>query len=318
MATLTYTPDGGQELDLGKYAPGYKSTIAGKWGVHTLPGQQGSLKEDLGDGDLKTTIRLQFPTVEEYNAYVPILATQRRGVLLHPTKGSRQTIIRELTEEQTWTESGDARLVDVTFEDAVVGQASGFRAGPAARAQALTQQSYAADESMGTLRETIFGRPSLDARSRVVTAQAACTASTTASREYANAAMESFSLGLYGPTTRQQLISLPPLVEQALVSIRLVSSAADIQTTINALEIMLFSAAQLDEAIRAAQPIPITVHIRQQPGQSVYSFAQSRYGQLPLTPAQMRDRVGLIMRLNPQIRRPDLIPAGTAIVCPVQ
>ena len=44
MADLTYTPDGGDEINLGKYAPGYKSIVAGKWGVHTLPGQQGSLK----------------------------------------------------------------------------------------------------------------------------------------------------------------------------------------------------------------------------------------------------------------------------------
>lgn len=318
MADLTYTPDGGDEINLGKCAPGYKSTIAGKWGVHTLPGQQGSLKEDLGDGDLRTTIRLQFPTTAEYDAIVPILATKRRGVLLHPTRGARQSVIRELREEQTWTESGDARLVDVDFEDAVVGQASGFRAGPAARSQTVVQQSYAADEAMTTLRETIFARPNLAARTLVVTAQTACTASTTAARSYATSAMEAFSLGLYGPTTRQDLLALTPLVQNVLITTCLVSSAADIQTTINALEIMLFSATQLDEAIRAAQPIPVTVFIRQQPGQSVYSFAQSRYGRTALNPAQMRDRVSLIMRLNPNIQRPSLIPEGTAVVCPVQ
>lgn len=318
MADLTYTPDGGAEINLGKYAPGYKSAIAGKWGVHVLPGQQGSLKEDLGDGDLKTSVRLQFVTPDDYNAVVPVLSTKRRGLLLHPTRGSRQTVIRELREERTWTESGNATMVDVEFEDAVVGQAYGFKAGPSARSGTVVSSSYGADQAMAELRTVIFARPNLLARSAVVSAQAACTASTTAARSYAAAALDAFALGLYGPTTRQNLLALTPLVQDALIATRLVSSAADIQPTINALEIMLFSATQLDQAIRDAQPIPITVTIRQQPGQSIYSFAQMRYGQSALTSAQMRDRASLILRLNPQIRRPSLIPEGTQVVCPVQ
>lgn len=317
MADFTYTPDDGEEINLGKYAPGFRSSIAGKWGKHVLPGQQGSLKEDLGDGDLRTSVKLQFPTREEYDAVVPVLSRKRRGILLHPRRGARQTVIMELREEVAYTESGEATLVDVEFEDAVVGQAFGFRAGPASRASTVVDSSLVADQAVADLRTVIFLRPNLLARQYVITAQANVNAGTTAARSYANTALEAFSFGLYGPTTRANLLALTPLVQTALVTTRLVSSAADIQPTINALEVMLFSATQLDEAIRAAQPIPITTRIRQTPGQSVYSLAQQAYGRSGKTAAEMRELVGLIMRLNPQIRRPSLIPEGTAVVRPV-
>lgn len=317
MADFTYTPDDGDEINIGKYAPGFRSAIAGKWGKHVLPGQQGSLKEDLGDGDLRTSVKLQFPTREEYDAVVPVLSRKRRGILLHPRRGARQTVIMELREEVTYTESGEATIVDVEFEDAVVGQAFGFRAGPAARASSVTDSSHVADQAISDLRTVIFSRPSLTARQFVLVAQQNVNTSTAAARSYADTAMEAFTFGLYGPTTRASLLALTPLVQNSLVTTRLVSSAADIQTTVNALEVMLFAATQLDEAIRAAQPIPITTRIRQTPGQSVYSLAQQAYGRSGKTSAQMRELVGLIMRLNPQIRRPSLIPEGTAVVRPV-
>jgi hypothetical protein len=205
----------------------------------------------------------------------------------------------------------------VDLEDAVVGQASGFRAGPSALSQKVTEQSVATDAFMLTLRQRVFARPDLGARALAVAAQDAVTASTTAARAYATTAQEAFTLGLYGPTTQQDLIALTPLVQAGLRAVRLVGSAADIQDTIIGSEVMLYAATQLDAAIRAAQPIPITSIVRQQPGQSIYSFAQQHYSQSGKTPAQMRDLVGLILRLNKNIRTPSLIPDGTRVVRPV-
>jgi hypothetical protein len=69
-------------------------------------------------------------------------------------------------------------------------------------------------------------------------------------------------------------------------------------------------------AIRSAQPIPIETLVTRHPGQSIYAFVQQHYGRSGKAPADMRALVGLILRLNRQIRRPSLIPSGTLVVRP--
>lgn len=319
MPDFTYTPiEGSPEINLGKYAPGLESQIVGRWGRHVIPGQRGDLKEDLGEGSLLTRVKLQFvgKTEQDYYIVIPALSKRRRGVLLHPRRGARQTVVVSIREEINYTERGNSTLVDVDFEDAVVGQADSFRSGPSARAQAVVSQADLADAAMEVLRSKIFARPDLIARAAAVVAVSKVSASTSAARAYAAAAQESFSLGLYGPSVEAQLKALPPLVQDSLISLRKVSTAADVTETSLALEVMLFNASQLDVAVRQAQPIPIDTVVTRQPGQSIYAFVQQHYGRSTKTPAQMRDLVGLILRLNRQIRRPSLIPAGTVVVRP--
>lgn len=320
MAGLTYTPDGGQELNLGKYAPGVKSKIVGRWGRHPIPGQQGDLKEDLGDGSLSNSIHLEFvgATAPDYYTVMEAISKGRRGRLLHPRRGSRNVVIMSISEEVLWTDRGEeTTLVDIEIEDAVVGQAFEFKSGPSARAQEVGAQADASDAEMATLYTRIFARPSLQARTYAALAQVRVDAATAAARAYAAAAQESFSLGLYGPSVQAQLKALPPTVQAAEIALRLVGPAADIQATILSLEVMLFAATQLDIAIRAAQPVPIQTTVTRQPGQSIYAFVQQHYGRSGKTPSDMRFLVGLILRLNRQIRRPSLIPAGMVVVRPV-
>lgn len=319
MPTFTYTPIDGTEIDLGKYVPGLESSIAGRWGRHPIPGQRGDLKEDLGEGSLSTRVRLQFvgKTSADYYTVVPALSKSRRGTLLHPRRGSRSTVVVSIREEVLYTDRGESTLVDVDFEDAVIGQADSFSPGPSARAQEVVAQSRAADSAATALRTKVFGRPDLLIRAYAISAVAAVSSATTAARAYAAAAQDSFSLGIYGPSIQAQLRALPPLVQAAEASLRLVGTAADIQETALALEVTLFAASQLDIAIREAQPIPVTTKVSRPPGQSIYAFVQQHYGKSGKTPADMRALVGLILRLNPQIRRPSLIPDGTFIVRPV-
>jgi hypothetical protein len=319
MAGLIYKPVDGADIDFGKYAPGLESQVQGRWGRHVIPGQKGDLKEDLGEGSLLTRVKLQFvgATYPDYFTVVPALSKSRRGTLLHLLRGSRQVVITSLREEMLWTERGESVLVDVDLEDAIIGQADSFRAGPSARAQTVVSQSRTADAAMTTLQTKIFDRTDLQARVFVLQAAAAVSATTAAARTYAAAAQESFSLGLYGPSVQAQLRALPLSVQSSLAALRRVGPAADIQETVLALEVMLFSAMQLDVAIRAAQPIPIETKVTRQPGQSVYAFVQQHYGKSGKTPAEMRNLVSLILRLNKQIRRPSLIPSGTLVVRPV-
>jgi len=320
MARLLYTPINGQDIDLSRYAPGYENQIPGAWGKHKIPGQKGSLKEDLGDGDTTTKVKLQFvgATAPDYYTVIPALAQNRRGTLLDPRRGARQVVITAFREEVLWTERGEqTTLVDVDFESAVIGEADSFRAGPSARTQAVQAQSRTADTAALDLRLKVFGRPNLDVRALAVNAEQLVNVSTEAARSYADAAQESFSLGLYGPSVQQQLRALPGLAQSAIVALRAVGPAADVTDTILAVEAMLFSATQLDVAIRQAQPIPIETLVTRQPGQSIYAFVQQHYGKSGKTPAEMRDLVSLILRLNKQIRRPALIPSGTKVVRPV-
>ena len=319
MARLTYTPIDGTEIDLGRYAPGLESQIAGDWGRHKIPGQQGRLAEDLGDGSLHTKIKLQFvgATAADYYVIIPALSKSRRGVLGHPRRGSRRTIIASIREEILWTERGESTFVDIDFEDEIIGQASGFKSGPSALAQATVAQSRTADSAVLALQTVVFARPDLVARANVLVAVADVQASTAAARDYAAAAQDSFSLGFYGPSVQAQLLAMPALVQSAQVALRRVGPAADIQASSLALEVMLFSASQLDVAIRAAQPIPIETTVRRQPGQNIYAFVQQYYGRSGKSPDDMRALVGLILRLNPHIRNPALIPEGTIVVRPV-
>lgn len=320
MPGFTYTPTGGQSIDLGQYAPGFQSEIAGKWGVHSIAGQRGAWKEDLGDGDLKTNVRLQFvgKTAAKYYEVISAISANRQGVLLHPRRGSRDSIVRSIREEVNFTERGNTTtLVDIIFEDRVVGEAFNFKGGPGARTQQVISQAALTEAAAADLRDLIFSRPNLEIRALMVTAQGLVTTSTATARSYATAAQQAFSLGLYDPTVQAQLLALPPQVQAATQALQLVSTAADIQATVLSMEVMLFAATQLDVAVRAAQPIPIETRITRSPGQTIYGFVQQCYGASGKQPADMRALVSLILRLNPQIRRPLFIPAGTVVVRPV-
>lgn len=318
MTNFAYKPDGGTQIDLGKYAPGIESEIAGRWGRHVIPGQQGSLKEDLGDGDLKSSFTLQFvgKNKADYSSVMAAMTKTRRGELLHPRRGTRKTIIDRFRERVRYTEMGEATIVDVFVEDAVIGQADSFTSGPSAFSQQAMMQAETADRQNAALRMTVFARPNLKARSLYVAASAMVSAATAATRTYAAAAQQAFTLGLYDPIVQGQLLGLPPLVRTATAGLQAVGPAADIQETVLALEVMLFVSTQLDVAIRAAQPIPIESEISRSPGQSIYAFVQQHYGRSGKSPADMRALVGLILRLNRQIRTPMLIPFGQVVVRP--
>jgi len=319
MADFTYTPIDGTEIDLGKYAGGVESEVAGRWGRHPIPGQKGDLKEDLGDGSLKTTVTLQFvgKLKADYAPVIGAMSKNRRGVLLHPRRGARNSVIDRFRERVQYTDSGEATIVTVYFEDAVIGQADAFTAGPSARAQQVVNQAQTADQADATLQALIFSRPNLQARAFMVTATSLVTTATDTARAYAAAAQESFSFGVYDPVVQAQLLSMPAQVQAATVALQRVSTAADTQETVLALEVMLFNATQLDVAIRTAQPIPIEVEITKAPGQNIYQFCQQRYGKSGKTPADMRQFAQLILRLNPNIRTPALLPVGSVVVAPV-
>lgn len=320
MPDFTYTPTGGQEIDLGKYAPGLQSEIAGKWGVHPIPGQRGSWKEDLGDGDLKTNVRLQFvgKTAGDYQTVMEAISRNRQGTLLHPRRGSRSSIIRNIREEVQFVERGNrTTIVDVFFEDRVVGEADSFKGGPSARAQQVLSQADQTDGEAATLRDLIFLRPNLLTRALMVQAQNLVTAATATARSYAAAAQTAFSFGVYDPIVQAQLLAMAPQVQAATVALQAVSTASDIQAAVLSMEVMLFAATQLDVAVRAAQPIPIQTTITRVPGQSIYGLIQQCYGLSGKKPADIRALARLILRLNPEIRRPLFIPTGTVVVRPV-
>ena len=69
-------------------------------------------------------------------------------------------------------------------------------------------------------------------------------------------------------------------------------------------------------AIRANQPVPVETEVTSPGGQSIYAFVMAHYAGKNKTSAEMRDLVRLILRLNKNIRTPNLIPQGTIVVRP--
>ncbi len=319
MPICTYTPIDSKEINIGQYMPGLQSELMYRWGRHPIPGQSGSLKEDLGTGDLKTRVTLQFvgKTANDYYTVLAAISQSRRGTLLHPRRGSRQTIIVSIRESVDFVSKGnETTLVDIEFEDWLIGQAYNFKAGPSGRSQQVVSEAANTLDLVGSLKTLIFSRPNLDLRALMLKAETNVTTATTLAMNYAAAAQESFTLGLYDPIVQAQLIAIPAAVQLATQSLQNVTGASDTQPSINAMEVMLFAATQLDVAIRASQPVPIETVVTRTPGQSIYAFVQQWYGRSQKTPAQMRDMVNVILRINPSIRKPLLIPEGTVIVRP--
>lgn len=317
---LTYRPDGESEFNLGRYAPGFKSGIQGRWGRHPIPGQRGDLKEDLGDGSLQTTVRLQFvgPVANDYYFVVMMLTKHRRGVLYHPRRGARQSVVVSISEEVDWTTQGnESTFVDVVFEDAALNVASSFKAGPSANSAETDNWAVQAFNSAKVIKNRVFMMANVVARQFALTAEALVGKVTAAAQSYSGAALTAFSLAEYGPPLQNQLKALPAMVLEAQTALRRVGPAAVSQETIIFLENMLQAATQLDASIEAAQPIPIRRLVTRHPGQSIYAFVQANYGASSRTPAEMRALVGLLLRLNRQIVRPSLIPSGTWLVGPV-
>lgn len=318
MTRLAYKPIDGEQIDLGQYIPGLRSQIAGRWGKHAIPGQRGALQEDLGEGSLATSVRLQFVgrTQGDYAAVIGAMSRKRRGLLIHPRRGTRKTVITQMSEEIRYTDAGESTFVDISFEDAIAPQADAFTSGPSAQAQQVTGFANAADVTAASWRAKVFSRPNLPARVLADLAVVAVTAATDRARAYSVAAQEAFSLGLYDPAVNADLGALSPLVQEASAALRRAATAGAIQDTVVSLEVMLDAARQLDQAIRANQPVPIQTTITRSPGQSVYAFVQQHYGRAGKTPGEMRDLVTLILRLNRHIRRPSLIPVDTRVIRP--
>lgn len=319
MTDFNYKPLDGREIDLSRYVPGFESEIAGQWGKHRIPGQRGVLQEDLGEGALTTVVELQFAgaTLVEYAAVMNDMNRRRRGLLFHPRRGARQVVITRFRERVKYTDSGEATLVQVFFEDAVVVVVDQFKNGPSAAAQQVTAQALFVEQAVATYRARVFQARDLLRRKLVTAAEIATLASTAAAQTYSTQAQEAFTFGLYDPAVRAQLNGLPPLVQVAQTALRASGRPFEIQDPVTGLEVMLYAARQLDAAIRANQPIPVETEVTRSPGQGIYAFVQQHYGRSGKTPDELRNLADLILRINPKVRRPSMIPVGTWLIRPV-
>lgn len=311
---------GNETLELWRYAPGFDSEIARRWGKHVIPGQRGQLMEDIGDGSLSTPVQLTFTTIDDYNKVMRPLTSSPRGQLIQPLRGTRRSVLTHVRESMRWTQRGEVTVVDLTFEDAALSEPDQFKAGPAAQAQQL-RVAAAAAQAVGTAQQARITARRVDnanlrLRGLVAKAIIAVAAVATAGTDYAAAAMASWSSGNYDPTLRNQLQALPALVELAQIALRSTGPAFEIQEGITQLEMVLAAATGLDSAIRASQPLPIETEVTQPGGQSLYQFVQRHYARTGKTPAQMRELALTIVRWNRSMRTPSLIPMGDIVVRP--
>jgi hypothetical protein len=288
-----------------------------------IPGQRGALQEDMGDGSLGTSITLQFAGAtaqQDYDEVLKLFQRNRREDLVHPLRGTRRSIWRRWREEQRWTQQGNATIVEVSFEDAVLSEPDQLtQGGPSTQAQEVRAQSVAADRAAATQQTRIAGRSpdlaNLALRAKIASAITFVGVATSRARAYADAALDSFATDQYDPALLHDLRALPVAVEAAQVAMRATGPAAEINAAVIGLELMLAAATRLDATIRASQPIPIETRVTRAPGQSIYQFVQVHYTRKK-TPQQMRDIVRTILRWNRNIRRPDLIPIDTIVIRP--
>lgn len=338
-------------VDLGRYAPGVDSEKRGKWVGHSIPGQSGLLQEDLGDGAWADTVQLALMTQADYDAVIPVLERNRRSDLETPRHGTRRAVLKRIRESVLWTQRGEAVLATLEFEDAALNQPDNARRGVVERGQAAVSQAKQAESKVQLLREKVFAVRALNLRARqaVIDADTKVRGYTSEVRGYVGILFDLYStlqltydtaLGLAaqlaatpaGLTARlsgqvqtsvrnyqesvTRLRTLPKQYEDAAAAVRAAgSSPADSQPTIRAMELSLHEATQADKAYRASQPLTISTEVRRAPGQSIYAFVQQYYAGKK-TPAQMRAIVRQILRMNPNLRNPALIPQGTFIERP--
>lgn len=338
-------------IDLGKYAPGVDSEKRGKWVGHSIPGQKGLLQEDLGDGAWADTVQLALMTQAEYDEVIPELERNRRGDFETPRHGTRRAVLKRIKESILWTQRGEATLATLEFEDAALNQPDNARRGVVERGQAAVAQCKVAESKVQLLREKVYAVRALNLRARqtVLDAEKRVKGYTSEVRGYVGTLFELYStlqltfdtaLGLAaqlaatpaGLTARlsgqvqtsvrnyqesvTRLRTLPRQYEEAAAAVRAAGrSPADSQPTIRSMELALYEATQADRAYRASQPLTISTEVRRAPGQSIYAFVQQHYAGRK-TPAQMRALVRQILRMNPNLRNPALIPHGTFVERP--
>lgn len=341
------------DVDLHKWAPGFESGIKGKWAEHSIIGASNALQEDQGDGVLSTNVRLEIPDDKEsgqtarqvYNNLVIRLTQRRRGTLVHPLRGSRESILEEIRESMQWTTQGNIITLQVTFKDAATNVQADFRNGDAAAAQEIRIQTANAQQGASDQRARIFSRSSLNltARRYALNAMDLVNQYAQAATDYASLAVDANTGGLLQLTAlltlpsgvtpagatqgqairaslrlakqvSQALLLLPPSMQAASDAVRSSGSVAETQPTINALELSLAAATRLDAAIQAALPVPIifTVDFPL----SIYQLAQERYAGSRKTPQQQRALVQVMLAMNPQLHSPERVPAGTRMVRP--
>lgn len=318
MSRMTYTPKGGTAIDIGRFAPGLTMEVEGKWAPHVLPGQRGQLMEDLGDGALMIPVQLIFVEPKDYEQVVPAISKTRRGKLLTPRRGTKNVILRRIREENRWTERGDTTIVDLQFEEASLNTADEFRQGPSVFASGAKEQAQSANTAATSLTEKYakraFSYSIIALRKLISAASYLIGVAAAAGTDYAEAALQSYSRASYDPALLQRLQSLPATVAAAQTALRRAGRAQDTYAADIALERMLYNCTQLDAAIRAAQPVPIETEVTRAGGQSIYAFVSAHYA--TKQPSEMRELARLILRINRNIRRPDLIPQGTIVVRP--
>lgn len=337
-------------IDLGKYAPGVDSEKRGRIVEHPIPGQNGVLLEDLGDGAWQDTVQLALLTPEDYDAVVPVLEKNRRGDLETPRHGTRRAMLKRIRESIMWTQRGEATLVTLEFGDAALNQPDNARRGVIERGQAAVSQAKVAESKIQLVREKVYKVRALNlqARAAVLGAEKKVLAFTSEVRGYVGLLFDLWStlqltfdtaLGLAATLAQQgagltqrvagqlqgttrnyqesvvRLRSLPRQYEEAARAVRASSGIADSQPVVRSMELALYESTQADRAYRASQPLTISTEVRRAPGQSIYAFVQQHYAGKK-TPQQMRAIVRQILRMNPNLRNPALIPQGTFVERP--
>ena len=311
MAYLSY---GGMKLS--DYMPGFESELPRVWGEHRIPGQRGKLLEDLGEGSLATSVVLQFVGAKrnDYTKVAEHFQKNPRADLVHPLRGTRRTAWKRWREKQEFTKAGDAVIVEISFEDAVLSQPDDFKAGVSAAAQEAQAQGAAAEASAQAYQAKVNARPDLALRARVNAVVAQVHTVVVMINQYAAAAKSAFQLGVFNPASVNALVTIPPLVSAVTVQLNAAGRPLDIQSTVRSLEMALKACTDLDRQIKAAQPIPIETTVMRTPGQSIYSFVQQWYPGVQRV--KQREIAMSILRLNRQIKRPSLIPMGTVVTRP--
>lgn len=318
-------------VDLSRWAPGFSSQIAGKWAEHLLAHQKGALQEDLSDGVLSTKVTLEFVAREGRSARdwyadtMTAITKTRRGTLTHPLRGSRESILADVSESMHWTDRGNVINVELTFKDAALNTLDRFSGTPAQAAQRARNQAQAAAAAARIMTAAIFAKhPPLGRAPNpfdLAIRQAAQLVETLVGdmvdqvQGYVAEAMQTIQSAsqaiALGQSLRSRVEALPRQVEQIEAAIQKVGGPADTQDTITAVELSLYSAVQLDAAIQSAQPVIVTTEVAA--SISLYQFVQAWYGNTGRTPAELREIFRTILILNRDLLTPSLIPVGTRL-----
>lgn len=289
--------------------------------AHRFPMRRGAKQEQTGDLPFRAEHALEFAGREWANnarAVIGAMIQKPRGTYVDPLYGKIRAVLKGPISG-TWdpVQKGTHYAVTLIFEEDTLTNALDFSRTPTAVGDEVTASSTHADAQMALFVQSIFdhftvGSRSLQLRAQSLAVQATTMAFTTQARSYSASAIEQFQAGQITPDLATRLSRLPTAMDAAVIAMRPIETLnAYGSGMVDAAELTLRYARDLDRAIRANLPPPIQWTVAQP--MDLFRLVGWLY-----PTRNLDEKIALFQSIltTNRLSRPDALYAGQVIAVP--